>query len=116
MLGELKGELAELDRAAQAAKGRDENLAGMVAGLNRALGALFRVLEEERPGTAARLLAAIDEAARDPGGGLQRAGDGENGVDARVHPGVSGGHRQVHEPQNRPGEVVAGRFRTTRRP
>ena len=66
MLGELKGELAELDRAAQAARGRDEDLAGMVAGLNRALGALFRVLEEERPGTAARLLAAIDDAADDP--------------------------------------------------
>ena len=66
MLGELKGELAELDRAARAARGRDEDLAGMVAGLNRTLGALFRVLEEERPGTAARLLAAIDEAADDP--------------------------------------------------
>ena len=49
MLAELKRELAELDRAAQAARGRDEDLAGMVAGLNRALGALFRVLEEERP-------------------------------------------------------------------
>ena len=38
----------------------------MVAGLNRALGALRKVLEEERPGTAARLLAALEEAADDP--------------------------------------------------
>ena len=66
MLAELKSGLTELDRAARAGRGRDEDLAGMVAGLNRALGALCRVLEEERPGTAARLLAAIDEATDDP--------------------------------------------------
>ena len=35
-------------------------------GLNRAFGALCRVLEENRPGTAARLLAALEEAADDP--------------------------------------------------
>ena len=35
-------------------------------GLNRAFGALCRVLEEDRPGTAARLLAALEEAADDP--------------------------------------------------
>ena len=66
MLAELKGGIAELDRAARAAKGRDDDLAGMVAGVNRALGALCRVLEEDRPGTAARLLAAIEEAAAEP--------------------------------------------------
>ena len=38
----------------------------MVAGLNRAFGALCRVLEEERPGTAARLVAAIEEAEDEP--------------------------------------------------
>ncbi len=40
--------------------------AGMVAGLNRAFGALCRILEEEHPGTASRLLAALDEAGGDP--------------------------------------------------
>ena len=44
----------------------NEDLAGMVAGLNRAFGALCRVLEEDRPGTAARLLAALEEAEDDP--------------------------------------------------
>ena len=66
MLADLKARLAELERAAQAAEGRDDDLAGMVAGLNRAFGALCRVLEKERPGTAARLLAALDEADADP--------------------------------------------------
>lgn len=66
MLADLKTRLADLERAAQAAEGRDDDLAGMVAGLNRAFGALCRVLEEERPGTAARLLAALDEAEADP--------------------------------------------------
>ena len=60
MLADLKARLADLERAAQSAEGRDDDLAGMVAGLNRAFGALCRVLEEERPGTAARLLAAIE--------------------------------------------------------
>ena len=66
MLAELKGGIAELDRAARAARGRDDDLAGMVAALNRALGAVCRILEEDRPGTAARLLAAIEEAADEP--------------------------------------------------
>ena len=66
MLGELKTRLADLERAARAAEGRDEDLAGMVAGLNRAFGALCRVLEGDRPGTAARLLAALEEVADDP--------------------------------------------------
>ena len=66
MLAELKGGIAELDRAARAAKGRDDDLAGMVAALNRALGAVCRIMEEERPGTAARLLAALEEAADEP--------------------------------------------------
>ena len=66
MLADLKTRLAELDRAARSAEGRDDDLVGMVAGLNRTFGALCRVLEEERPGTAARLLAAIDEAEADP--------------------------------------------------
>jgi len=66
MLADLKTRLADLERAAQSAEGRDDDLAGMVAGLNRAFGALCRVLEEERPGTAARLLAAIEEAEADP--------------------------------------------------
>jgi len=66
MLADLKTRLADLERAARSAQGRDDDLAGMVAGLNRAFGALCRVLEEERPGTAARLLAAIDEAEEDP--------------------------------------------------
>ena len=66
MLADLKTRLAELERAAQAAKGRDDDLAGMVAGLNRAFGALCRVLEEERPGTAARLLAALEETEDEP--------------------------------------------------
>ena len=66
MLADLKARLADLERAAQSAEGRDDDLAGMVAGLNRAFGALCRVLEEERPGTAARLLAAIEEAEADP--------------------------------------------------
>ena len=66
MLWELKTRLADLERAARAAKGRDDDLAGMVAGLNRAFGALCRVLGEERPGTAARLLAALEEAQDDP--------------------------------------------------
>ena len=62
MLAELKTRLADVERAARASEGRDDDLAGMVAGLNRAFGALCRVLEEERPGTAARLLAALEEA------------------------------------------------------
>ncbi len=66
MLSELKSRLADVERAARAAEGRDDDLAGMVAGLNRAFGALCRVLEDERPGTAARLLAAIEEAENDP--------------------------------------------------
>ena len=66
MLADLKTRLDDLERAAHAAEGRDDDLAGMVAGLNRALGAVCRILEEDRPGTAARLLAAIDEAADDP--------------------------------------------------
>ena len=66
MLADLNTRLADLERAARSAQGRDDDLAGMVAGLNRAFGALCRVLEEERPGTAARLLAAIDEAEDDP--------------------------------------------------
>ncbi len=66
MLAELKSGIAELDRAARAARGRDDDLAGMVAGVNRALGAVCRILEEERPGTAARLLAALEEAADEP--------------------------------------------------
>ena len=66
MLAELKTRLGDLERAAHAAEGRDEDLAGMVAGLNRAFGALCRVLEEDRPGTAARLLAALEEAEDDP--------------------------------------------------
>ena len=66
MLAELKSGLVDLERAARAAEGRDDDLAGMVAGLNRAFGVLCRVLEEERPGTAARLLAALEEAADDP--------------------------------------------------
>ena len=103
MLVELKTRLADLERAARAAEGRDEDLAGMVAGLNRAFGALCRVLEEDRPGTAARLLAALEEAADGPGGELQRAGDREDAVDARVHSGVPAGHRQLHEPENRAG-------------
>ena len=48
MLADLKTRLADLERAAQAGEGRDDDLAGMVAGLNRAFGALCRVLEEER--------------------------------------------------------------------
>ena len=66
MPADLKTRLADLERAAQAAEDRDDDLAGMVAGLNRAFGALCRVLEEEHPGTAARLLAALDEAGADP--------------------------------------------------
>ena len=66
MLADLKTRLADLERAARAAEGRDDDLAGMVAGLNRAFGALCRVLEEERPGTAARLLAAMEEAEDEP--------------------------------------------------
>ncbi len=66
MLADLKNRLADLERAAQAAEGRDDELAGMVAGLNRAFGALCRVLEEERPGRAVRLLATLDEAEADP--------------------------------------------------
>ena len=66
MLADLKTRLADLERAAQAAQGRDDDLVGMVAGLNRAFGALCRVLEEERPGTAARLLAALEETEADP--------------------------------------------------
>ena len=42
------------------------NAAEGAQGLNRAFGALCLVLEEERPGTAARLLAALEEAADDP--------------------------------------------------
>ena len=64
MLGELQTRLADLERAARAAEGRDEDLAGMVAGLNRAFGALCRVLEEDRPGTAARLLAGARRGGR----------------------------------------------------
>ena len=66
MLADLKNRLADLERAAQAAEGRDDDLAGTVAGLNRAFGALCRVLEEDRPGRAARLLAALDGAEADP--------------------------------------------------
>ena len=65
-LAELTARLADLERAARAAEGRDDDLAGMVAGLNRAFGVLCQVLEEERPGTAARLLAAIEETEDEP--------------------------------------------------
>ena len=101
MLSELKTRLADLERVARAAEGRDEDLAGMVAGLNRAFGALCRVLEEDRPGTAARLLAALEEAADDPEESYSERGDREDAVDARVHSGVPAGHRQLHEPENR---------------
>ena len=66
MLAGIKTRLSDLERAGHAAEGWDEDLAGMVAGLNRTLGALCKVMEEERPGTAARLLAALDEAMDDP--------------------------------------------------
>ena len=66
MLVELKSRVADLERAARASKGRDDDLAGMVAGVNRALGAVCQILEEDRPGTAARLLAALEEAAEEP--------------------------------------------------
>ena len=66
MLADLKAQLTDLGRAARAAEGRDDDFAGMVAGLNRTFGALWRVLEEERPGSAARLLATLDEAKADP--------------------------------------------------
>ena len=106
MLTDLKTRLAELERAARAAEGRDDDLAGMVAGLNRAFGALCRVLEEERPGTAARLLAAIEEAEGDPVESYRGRVTDDDAVDARVHSGVPGGDRQVHEPENRQGQVV----------
>ena len=65
-LADLKARLADLERAARAAEGRDDDLAGMVAGLNRAFGALCQVIEEERPGTAARVLAALEAVEDDP--------------------------------------------------
>ena len=37
-----------------------------MAGLTRAFGALCRVLEEERPGSAARLLAALEDVEDEP--------------------------------------------------
>ena len=106
MLSELKTRLADLERAARAAERRDEDLAGMVAGLNRAFGALCRVLEEDRPGTAARLLAALEEAADDPEESYSERVTEKYAVDARVHSGVPAGHRQLHEPENRQGQVV----------
>ena len=66
MVADLKARLADLERAARAAEGRDDDLAGMVAGLSRAVGALCRMLKQERPGTAVRLLAALDETEGDP--------------------------------------------------
>ena len=66
MLAELKGRVVDLERAASAAHGRDDDLAGMVAGLSRTVGCICRVLEEERPGTAGRLLAALDDVADEP--------------------------------------------------
>ena len=63
MLAELKSGIAELDRAAEA---RDGDLAGMVARVNRAFGALCLILEEDRPGTVARLLAAFQDAVDEP--------------------------------------------------
>ena len=65
-MAELKNGVADLERAAGASRGRDDDLAGMVAGVNRALGAVCRILEEDRPGTAARLLAALEEEAEEP--------------------------------------------------
>ena len=66
MLADLKTRLDDLERAARTAERRDDDLAGMVAGLNRAFGALCQVLDEERPGTAARLLAAVEETEAEP--------------------------------------------------
>ena len=106
MLGELKTRLADLERAARAAEGRDDDLAGMVAGLNRAFGALCRVLEEERPGTAARLLAALEEAADDPEESYsERVTEKMRSMLGCIQ-GVPAGHRQLHEPENRQGQVV----------
>ena len=106
MLAELRTSLADLERAARAAEGRDDDLAGMVAGVNRAFGALCRVLEEDRPGHRGATAGGARRGGGRPGGELQRAGDREDAVDARVHSGVPAGHRQVHEPENRQGQVV----------
>ena len=103
MLADLKTRLADLERTAQAAEGRDDDLAGMVAGLNRAFGALCRVLEEERPGTAARLLAVLDEAEAHPVEGYRDRVTGRMrsmvgrireyllGVDKAASPGIARG-------------------------
>ena len=122
MLSELKTRLADLERAARAAERRDEDLAGMVAGLNRAFGALCRVLEEDRPGTAARLLAALEEAADDPEESYSERVTEKMRSMPRVHSGVPAGHRQLHEPENRQDQVVneplvadVSRARRTRR-
>ena len=67
MLGELKTRLADLERAARAAEGRDEDLAGMVAGLNRAFGALCRVLSKRTaPAPRRDCWRALEDAADDP--------------------------------------------------
>ena len=60
MLAELKSRVVDLERAAKAAEGRDDDLIGMVAALSRTVGVICRVLEEDRPGTAGRLLAGLD--------------------------------------------------------
>ena len=66
MLADMKTRLADLERAAQAAESRDDDLTGTVAALSRAFGVLCQVLEEERPGSAARLLAALEDVEDEP--------------------------------------------------
>ena len=79
MQAELKTRLADLECAARAAEGCDDDLAGIVAGLGRAFRALCRVLEEERPGIAqgqaveqAVTLADSDQSEEVPGSGRRR--------------------------------------------
>ena len=106
MLGELKTRLSDLERAAQAAEGRDEDLAGMVAGLNRAFGAPLPGSRRGPPRHRGATAGGARRGGGRPGGELQRASDREDAIDARVHPGVPAGHRQLHEPEDRQGQVV----------
>ena len=81
----------------------------MVAGLNRAVGALCRVLEEERPGTAAGLLAAVEEAEADPAESYrERVTETMRSMLGCIQEFlVEVG--KVHEPENRPCQVVRRR-------
>ena len=60
----------QMEIARDSAITRDDEIAGMFVALNRTLGCILRVMEEERPGTAGRISGLIGDTAKYGAGGL----------------------------------------------